>query len=234
MPSEEELESGNRPDDVADLRGEISQLRAAVDSLTAQLTGVATLKHLRVSRLDVVEEDGIPRLTATSRSSSPATVVDGVTIPGRNRTGLLFFNDIGEECGGLIFGGGNDDSPGASFTFDRIRQDQTLQLIYQEYDGRYQTALKVNDQPSFGLSSLKESVEAAEAMEDGPAKRAAFAKLDESGAQSRVFVGRDYDGSAVLRLLDARSRPRLVLSVPAEGEPTIRVLDTEGNVEREL
>ncbi len=68
----------------------------------------------------------------------PDAVVDGETLPrqGMKMPGILFFNDEGVECGGLIFGGrtGEDGKPqvGTSLTVDRFKQDQVLALQHIE------------------------------------------------------------------------------------------------------
>jgi len=48
------------------------------------------------------------------------------------------------------------------------------------------------------------------------------------------FVGSDTDRSASLVMRDGRGRPRIVLTVPEDGEPSIRVLDEEGEPMLEL
>ncbi len=52
--------------------------------------------------------------------------------PDRPQAGMLFYNDHGDENGGLIFSGGlvnGKANNGGSLTFDRYHQDQTLQLL---------------------------------------------------------------------------------------------------------
>ena len=49
----------------------------------------------------------------------------------------MFFNDLGDECGGLIYAAKKKEdgsiSSGMSITMDRYRDDQVVQLLNSEY-----------------------------------------------------------------------------------------------------
>src|SRR5437867_256717 len=67
-------------------------------------------------------------------------VVDGKTLSRTRPPGMLFFNDKGDECGGLSFSGDQKDgnsNAGALLAFDRFRQDQTVAIQYGESNGQY-------------------------------------------------------------------------------------------------
>ena len=69
-------------------------------------------------------------------------------------------------------------------------------------------------------------------MKEGPDKTAATQKLREmaGGAADRVMVGRDREQAAVVRLSDAKGKPRIKLSVDANGLPKLEFLDETGKV----
>lgn len=68
-------------------------------------------------------------------------------------------------------------------------------------------------------------------MSDGPEKTAAMQALREtSGGAERLMVGRDREQAAVIRLSDAKGKPRLKLSVDAAGLPKLQFLDQTGKV----
>ena len=50
----------------------------------------------------------------------------------------------------------------------------------------------------------------------------------------RVFVGKNQDRSAVVTLADAAGKPRLTLSVSADGAASIDFLDADGKVVQRL
>ena len=61
----------------------------------------------------------------------------------KKRSGMLFFNEDGIECGGFIYDGQknkNGHSSGLSLTYDQYDGDQVMQLLTQDYkkgDKRY-------------------------------------------------------------------------------------------------
>src|SRR3712207_5577511 len=60
-----------------------------------------------VERINVVEKDGRLRMVISNRERQTPVVVDGKTFPqeGGRSAGMIFFNEKGDEVGGLIFRG---------------------------------------------------------------------------------------------------------------------------------
>jgi len=90
----------------------------------------ARFEEIDVERINVVEKDGTLRLVISNKARAPDPVVSGKTYPrgGGNRAGFIFFNDEGNENGGLIYGGRRDrdgtfHAEGA-LLFDQFDQDQ--------------------------------------------------------------------------------------------------------------
>ena len=50
----------------------------------------------------------------------------------------------------------------------------------------------------------------------------------------RIWVGRKDDGAAVVSLMDANGKKRIVMQVAADGTASLNFLDTEGHVVRSL
>ena len=150
-----------------------------------------------------------------------------------------FFNDIGDEVGGLIFTGRlNNGMPSAtgSLTFDQFKQDQTVALQYVDQNGRRRAGLEVVDRPATSLVTLAELVQkrtaAANAEERAGVDRQ-IAALGPAGAQ-RMFAGRDFEGRATVVLSDDQGRARLRLSVGQDGIPRIQLLNADGTTAREI
>ncbi len=61
-------------------------------------------EEISVERINLVERDGRVRLVIANEARSPAVVLSGKTLskPG-GRAGMIFYNDEGDESGGLIF-----------------------------------------------------------------------------------------------------------------------------------
>lgn len=105
----------------------------AATVLTQGQPGGTRFEEISVERINIVERDGRVRLVLANSARQADAVMDGrVLVPGRNRpAGMIFFNDEGDEVGGLIFSGRRQDGRAratASLTFDQWKQDQTVAL----------------------------------------------------------------------------------------------------------
>ena len=192
--------------------------------------------EIDVERINIVEKDGKLKMVISNAERQHPGVIDGQTMARKRPPGMLFFNEKGDECGGLSFDGNQRDGKGnasALLAFDRFRQDQTVALTYSEGNGQYSTGLRVWDRPESSIGSLITQLTEIQKMADGPEKTAAMQKLRESPAAQaaeRVMVGRDREQSAIVRLSDAKGRPRLKLSVDVAGVPKLEFFDDTGKV----
>jgi hypothetical protein len=167
--------------------------------------------------------------------------MDGITINRpRPVAGLLFFNDVGDEVGGLVFSGQEAKGQGqanSGLTLDQWKQDQTIGIQYSESNGRRVAALRVWDRSETQrLSELIDKLNAADAIQD-PAGRDAATKAATAGVEPgypRLFVGKDFDRASKVLLNDANGKTRLVLKVQADGAASIEFLDADGKVTSRL
>jgi hypothetical protein len=199
--------------------------------------------EIDVERINIVEKDGKLKMVISNSERQHPGLFDGKVYPARTRPpGILFFNEKGDECGGVVFKGDQKDGKadaGALLAFDRFRQDQTLGISYSEDNGQYDSALLVWDRPDTSLGEVIDKMRAIEKIPDGPEKTKAVKKVGEmpggweSGPQ-RVFVGRTREKAAALTLSDQHGRPRLKLMVDAQGAAKMEFLDEKGNVLQRL
>src|SRR5215813_15066483 len=118
---------------------------------TAQKT---KFTEIDVERINIVEKDGKLKMVISNGERQHPGVVDGKTLSRTRPPGLLFFNEKGDECGGLSFDGNQKDgaaNAGALLAFDRFRQDQTVGIPYGESKGQYFAGLRVWDRPDTSL-----------------------------------------------------------------------------------
>ena len=208
--------------------------------------GPVKFEELTVQRLNVAEADGTLRLVVSSRDRFPGDFYKGTESPRPDRkhcAGMLFLNDEGTECGGLIYGAKIEESgavgeAGLSLTFDRLRQDQTLQLLHQEGGGRAMAGVSISDRPDglkYSIAELKRDVAEIEKL-PADQQQARFSELQAAGklGSSRAYLGTTADQGSALVLNDASGRPRLMLLVTAEGEPKLQVFDDNGKVKGEF
>ena len=216
--------------DVQALRDEIAVLHRRLDEMQESWS----VRSLDVERLTVREEDGTPRAIIASRSAFPRRVqVAGTEIDHpRPVAGLLFFNDDGDECGGLVFAGDRKDRYQAgSLTFDRRDGDQVVQLSQDDGPIGRRAGLSVVDQPDVSLADLMPRYRRLQDMSE----RDRIEEVDQLRSEgllpaARIFVGRSESGDALVVLHDGSGVPRLRLLVSEGGDTRIEGLDESGEV----
>ncbi len=194
--------------------------------------------EIDVERINIVEKDGKLKMIISNSERQHPGIIDGRMIPDRRRSaGLLFFNDKGDESGGLSYSGNTaadgKGSAGGLLAFDRFNQDQTVAIQYGESGGRYYSGLRVWDRPDRSLGIVIDEMKKINEMKDGPEKTAATQKMRDMaapGTAERAFVGRDRENASVLRLNDASGKVRVKLSVDASGAAKLEFLDESGKV----
>jgi hypothetical protein len=192
--------------------------------------------EIDVERINVIEKDGKLKMVISNSERQHPGVIDGRTLSRTRPAGMLFFNEKGDECGGLSFNGDQKDgkaSAGALLAFDRFLQDQTVAIQYGENNGQYSAGLRVWDRPDSSLGEVVDKLQTIQKMSDGPEKTQAMQKLRETsgvGAAQRVFVGKTREKAAALTLSDPQGRPRAQLIVDAQGAARLEFLDENGVV----
>lgn len=203
-------------------------------SVTAFSQSQQRINELTVQRLNVVDANGTLRFVLSNKDRMHPGVMDGVTINRpRPVAGMLFFNDEGDEVGGLTYTGTDDNGRRASagLMFDQLKQDQTIGLQYSEGNGQRSAGLNVWDRSEAQpLSELIKGLNDANALPEGPGRDAAVKAVRAKAAPGprRVFVGKNTDKAATVSLADANGTPRLVMTVSADGNAAIDFLDADG------
>lgn len=200
----------------------------------------AKFDSIDVQRINVREPDGTLRMVISDQTRFPGLILHGKEYPHpRSRAGMLFYNNEGTEQGGLIFAGkkGADGnvSSGLSLSFDRYEQDQQLQLIGLDQDGRTYAGMQVNDVPS---RPMVQDIQEKPKLDAMPAKArdALLAERESKGyyGAPRYYAGKTMSDSSVVMLNDAHGKPRLMLLVTPDGKASIQFLDAQGKVQRTL
>lgn len=205
--------------------GAVGALMVVALTAAAPRDTPARFKTIEVERINLREPDGRLRLVISNQARFPGAFHKNRDIPHPGRdafAGMLFMNDEGTENGGLIWNGkkGPDGvSAGASLTFDRYEQDQTMQLLQVDEQGRDMAAMIISDRP------------------DQPIDYAHFGKPPAKGeyvGATRLFVGKTRDRNSVVMMQDKDGKPRLMMKVTPDGEATIDFLNAEGQVVKSI
>jgi hypothetical protein len=242
--------------DDSDLRRDVRFLKRYAAASTAVIivltiagfTGAPRRERFEVidvERINVIEKNGTLRLVVSNTERAPDAVIAGKTYKrsGSNSAGMIFYNDEGNENGGLGWSGATRNGryqASAGLLFDQYNQDQTIGVMYSDTNGRRSAGLRVWDRPERPVTELADMVEPIKHLPDGPEKtrlmaavRDSAARLGLAGAQ-RLFVGKLPDKSAAIVLSDAKGLPRLRLAVDSSGTARIEVLDAGGRVVRRV
>lgn len=212
---------------------------------TTKSQNVQTFNEINVKRINVLENDGTLRMTISNEERSPANLSYGKSfgLGGGDRTGLIFYNEEGTECGGLIYSGITDSINNTyeaygHLSFDQYNQNQVLYLQYSDENGTKDIGLYVDDwqeKPIFSewYSALKEisNSSLSKAEKDSAINKLLVPKKGQPAYANRVFVGRNANKSAVVNLADRQGNTRLQLAVDSLGSAKINFLDSTGNVE---
>jgi len=201
-------------------------------------------KVLSLERLDIVSPEGKTVIAISNKERIAGPVVGGKTYPvatsdGREQmAGMIFFNQDGDEMGGLVFNSfRRPDGKAAGIghlSFDRFQDNQVLALQYKENAAGVQSGLTLYDRPANG--HFKTSMDLIdEARTATTERRAEIQETLSSWRQNaelgveRVFVGSKDDGAQLL-LRDSRGRERARLIIDPRDEARLEFLDAEGQI----
>ena len=103
------------------------------------------------------------------------------SLKGNVPPGMYFFNNEGNECGGLIYSGErNEDGSyyaGGLLSFDQYRQDQVIFIQHEDTNGRHSASLNILDRPELPINEWGEEFQRLSNLPEGPEKEAALKRL---------------------------------------------------------
>jgi hypothetical protein len=229
-----------------DVHRQIRNLKLSVCALTVVCSLLAfsaftpnetrpRFEEIDVERINIVESDGRLRMVLSNQARQHPGIVNGKIIPRENPRppGILFFNHLGDEMGGLIFGANGEIGHFGSLTFDKVRNDQTIGFRHLEGDnGRYSTGIEMWQQPDLPADVVAAKYAAASSITDEKARRAAIESLRQNNelTTNRLFLGKARDNSVLLQMADIRGRTRITVQVAPDGTPKLEFLGEDGEL----
>ena len=192
-------------------------------------------EEIDVERINIVEKDGKLRMVISNQERQHPGIVNGKIIKrdGPRPPGMIFFNHLGDEMGGLIFGDNGGNGHVGSLTWDKVRNDQTIGFRHIESDnGTYQTGLEMWQQPNIPNDVMMAKYEAASKITDEAKRKAAIQALIDNNelTTNRLFLGKRRDNSTVLLMSDTKGKPRIRMQVAPDGTPKLEFMDEAGKV----
>ena len=228
-----------------ELRSQLAEIKTSLAELPARSDSPPEIK---VGQIKVVEPNGTLRMSISNQDRAPNGVINGKELPerqGGNSAGIIFYNNEGDECGGLIYGSGElpegsvppgmlpkgTIANGLSLTFDRYKQDQMVAFQHEDAGPFCNSRLIFSDRPTLPLDEWVERYRPIFDMPEGEGKAAAMAKMQANGhlSANRIYIGKT-NGNASIDLSDAKSQVRIRLFTEADGRAGLEFLDETGNV----
>jgi len=187
-----------------------------------------------VERINIVEKDGSLKMVISNQERQHPGIVNGKIIERKypRPPGIIFFNHLGDEMGGLIYGENGGDGHFGSLTWDKVRNDQTIGFRYLEGDnGAYQSGLEMWQQPDIPSDVVNAKYDSIMEIKDETKRKAALQKMKDNNELStyRLFLGKRRDNSTMLLLNDIKGNPRIVMLVSLDGTPKLEFRDESGN-----
>jgi len=201
----------------------------------------SSFNELTVHRLNVVDANGTERLALFNKENEPGPIIAGKELAknsraGGRRAGMFFFNDLGDEQGGLTFNGDEANGNAALLSFDPFRQNDDMDLGFFQHGHSVHEGIAFRQQADAPLTAFIPQLEAARALPPGPKREAEIQTVRQKGflGRDRLFLGVDDKQQSTIVLDDGRGRARLRIRVTAAGEAELEFLDARGRVKRRL
>ncbi|MEM8508448.1 MAG: hypothetical protein AAF717_11490 [Bacteroidota bacterium] len=196
------------------------------------------LPEITTERLNIVGKDGNKYVVLSNPERQALATINGKPInpqqTERNVAGLLFFNEEGDEIGGLVYGIDSTDSY-QLLTFDQRKNDQIMALRKDEYleDGEWKKQYGLllqerSEKPSDRIIAELNAIRSIEDAETREKELDKFYSMRENLAPQRLFIGRTYSERVGLFLMDKDNQPRLQIYLDEEGEPHIERITKNG------
>ena len=167
----------------------------------ATSTRSTSFDQITVHRINVVEPNGTLRMVISDKAELPGVIVKGKERPKHDRP----------QAGMLFYNDEGSENGG---------------LIFGGHKDSHGNVVDSGGSLSFDKYGANQIVQLA-GVDDKTDK---FAGMAVSGTNRRVWVGRTGNGDAMLSLMDADGRRRVVLKVTAAGQSSLEFLDAAGHV----
>lgn len=204
-------------------------------------------EEINVERLNIIGASGKPVLVLSNKKNMPGPSMNGKTYPrevidGREYfSGMLFFNELGDEVGGLIYAGIKKDSMGgysavSHLSFDQWKQNQVLALDYNDNGKNRYKGLRIWDRPAnVSFDKKLDLMQAIREAKNNPVRRDSLMNLWRQSAQrgengiERMFIG-SRNEIPQIQLKDKQGKIRIRLMVNEKDEAKLEFLNEKGEV----
>ncbi|AEE18432.1 hypothetical protein JM84_1230 [Dokdonia sp. Hel_I_63] len=196
--------------------------------------------ELIVKKLTVIGEDNLPRMVLSNEDRQHSGRMNGKEMDRRERpSGIIFFNNEGDECGGLVYKTkikNGKVTSGMSFTMDNYKDDQVVQILNDEYykDGKayIKRGISINQYPiGSNMEKRNNKLMKLRSIEDDEERKQKINELMENeGPVNRLFIGKTKGNSSGLFLAGPDGAPKMMIYVDDKGNPKIQTFNKNGEI----
>ena len=192
--------------------------------------------EIDVERINIIEKDGKLRMVISNQERQHPGIINGKVIerkPLERPPGMIFFNHLGDEMGGYVFGGNGANGHFGMMTWDKVRNAETMVLSYNESsNGTFESGLRMLQQPNIPNDVMLAKQQEARKIPDEAKRKAAIQTLLDNNelTTNRLFLGKYRDNTTLLEMSDIKGKPRVRMQVAPDGSPKLEFLDESGKV----
>lgn len=203
--------------------------------------------EITVKRINILGEDGSLRMVLSNETRQHSGRVNGKDLENRERpAGILFFNDEGDECGGIIYYGKSDDKQtysGMSFTMDQYKEDQVIQILnsesYEDGKEKISRGISISDLPTGSdlitrMEKISEIQSKLKSMTEEEQNKLLAEIGNSLGSSQRLFIGRTKNNSSGLYLSGPDGKQKIRIYVDENNDPKFEVINEEGKAKNIL
>lgn len=204
-----------------------------------QVKKVETFKEIQAERLSIIGPDKNLYISISNPEKQALATTNGIPHnPDSNRDlpGIIFFNRVGDEVGGIYYDGTEKESF-AGITFDQQKNDQIMAIMKDEYFEdcewkRWYGMFFRERSDSIRTEKLYEEFIARTKSMSKQKKDAEYVKfkryLDSEINVYRMFLGREENRNIGLFIYDSKGNERIKIYVDERDNTRFEVFDKKG------
>jgi len=191
-------------------------------------------EEIDVERINIVEKDGQLKMVISNRERQHPGISNGEIIKRdyKRPPGIIFFNQVGDEMGGLIYGDNGDTGHFGSLTWDKFNGDQTIGFRHLENDGEYSSGLFIWQQPNIPGAVMVAKLDSIRNIKDAEIRKSEYQKMRDKNllTSNRLYLGKNRQNASILKMNDIKGKERIIMQVDSVGNPTLKFLDEMGSI----
>ena len=201
---------------------------------------IESFDEITAKKINLVGEDNSLRMVMSNETRQHSGRMNGKDWEKRERpAGIIFFNNEGDECGGLVYQVKEKNGKkisGMSFTMDQYKDDQVIQILNDEYyaEGKSSSSrgISINQFPAgTDVDSRNKKMAEFEKIKDEKERNQKMRDLmQKEGSVNRLFMGKTSGNGAGLFLSGPDGKPKMMIFVDDKGDPKIQTFNEKGEI----